>query len=135
VSAAEEDVVHNLFAGLERGSRLDEQWKRQRLAAQIFAEDAVYREDPRWPGAGVYRGPDEIVACWINYLDVFEEPVLAVERIEPLGEQMLVDVGFRSRVGEMPVEHRWSYVVELRDGLVARLDAYLDRSDALAAAR
>jgi hypothetical protein len=66
---------------------------------------------------------------------VFEEPVLAVERVESLGDCVLVEVAFHSRVGEMPVDHTWSYLAEVRDGLVVRLDAYLDRSDALAAAR
>jgi ketosteroid isomerase-like protein len=123
-----EAVVRRLFEALNDGTAASESTVSD-LAGAVFAPEAVYREDERWPGAGVYRGREEIAACWSRYLEVFEDPVLELQRVEPLGgERYIADVVFTSHVGEMPVGHTWHYVVTVRDGLVQSLDAHLDRT-------
>jgi ketosteroid isomerase-like protein len=136
MAAADEQVVRRLFEGFSAGAKLtgDERLRlRQQLAARILTEDAVYREDPRWPGAGVYEGREAVIRCWTGYLDVFDDPVLEVTTTESIGDRVMACVAFRSGVGEMPVEHTWGYVLEVEGGLVRQLDAYLDPEAARAA--
>ena len=134
MAPADEAAVRRLFDGFNAGARLtDDDRLRQQLAGRVLAEDAVYREDPRWPGAGVYRGRDEVIRCWTGYLEVFDEPVLEVTEVESIGDRVIACVVFRSGVGDMPIEHTWAYVAVVRDGLVHELDAYLDPAQARAA--
>jgi ketosteroid isomerase-like protein len=124
VSEDAEDVVRRLFESFNTGGEPE----------QIWAEDAVYREDTRWPGAGVYRGREEIVQCWIAYAEVFDEPSFALKDATAKGDRVVATALFRGRVGDVAVEHEWGYVVEVRDGLVQSLEAYYDPSEARAAA-
>jgi len=120
-----ESVVRRLFESFNQGAEPEEVW----------TEDAVYHEDPRWPGAGVYRGRDEVVRCWIAYAEVFEEPQFALTSVVPTGDRVVATALFRGRVGDIPVEHEWGYVVEVSDNRVRGLWAYYDPAEAHAAAR
>jgi ketosteroid isomerase-like protein len=119
-----EAVARRLFEGLTEGA----------VPEEIWAEDAVYREDPRWPGAGVHRGRDEIVRCFAAYGEVFEDPAFELTEIESIGDLLVITAMFRSHVGEMPVEHEWGYLAEVRDGAVQSLTAYFDPAEARRAA-
>jgi ketosteroid isomerase-like protein len=134
LAAAEEEVVRRLFEGFNVGTTLpDDDRIRQQLAGQVLTEDVVYREDPRWPGAGVYEGQEAVIRCWTGYLEVFDDPVMEVTAVESVGDRVIASVVLRSGVGEMPIHHTWAYVVEVHDGRVRQLDAYLDPAHARAA--
>jgi len=117
-------VVRRLFESFSTGAVPEEVW----------AADAVYREDPRWPGAGVYRGRDQIVRCWIAYAEIFDEPRFELTGVVPQGDRVVALARFRGRVADIPVDHEWGYVVEVHDGLVQSLTAYYDPAQAYAAA-
>jgi ketosteroid isomerase-like protein len=123
LSAEAEAVARRLFESFNRGAEPEDVW----------TDDAVYSEDQRWPGAGVYRGRDEIVRCWIAYAEIFDEPLFTLTSAEAHDDRVLATALFRGRVGEMPVEHEWGYVVVVRGGLVQSLTAYFDPEDARAA--
>jgi len=123
LSGDAEAVVGRLFESFNRGADPEDVW----------TDDAVYREDSRWPGAGVYRGRDEIVRCWVAYAEIFDEPRFELTSAEAHDDRVLATALFRGRVGEMPVEHEWGYVVLVSEGLVKSLAAYFDPEDARAA--
>jgi hypothetical protein len=47
------------------------------ISARYVADDIVYEEDPVWPDADTYRGPDAILKRFLEYFEV-----LGMERIE-----------------------------------------------------
>src|SRR6476620_4755129 len=115
-----------------------EVWNKSGPAAvtdQFWAEDAVYREGPGWPNAGVYRGRAAAL----------ERMRSLVELVGPIEVRLddLVDVGdgrfvaCTSMVGEgasTPYTRSFAVVHRLRDGLIVEADYYLDRHQALDAA-
>ena len=128
-----EAVARRLFETLQETARLPpEEWPD--AVPEIWAEDAVYREDPRLIGAGVYTGREEIARCWTGYGEVFSDVEFDVTRIERIGDRVLATVVIRTRAGEMPIEHEWGYVVETRGEQVASLTAYFDPDQAREAA-
>ena len=133
MDAAEEELARLLFGGLSRGLDVPEAEIKE-LAERVYAEDVVYREAENWPGAGVYRGREEVVRTWIGYLEVFEEPQMLLDDLESIGDRAVATVTFRSRVGDMPVEHKWGYVLVFREGRVSELNAYLTPEEAREAA-
>jgi hypothetical protein len=100
----------------------------------IWTEDAVYREDPRLIGAGVYAGREEIARAWTGYGEVFTDAEFAVTGIEQVGERVVATVVIHTRAGDMSIEHEWGYVVETRGDQVKSLAAYFDPDEARKAA-
>ena len=105
------------------------------VGEQFWADDAVYREGPGWPDAGVYRGR----AAALDRMQRLVELVGPIEvRIDDL-----IDLG-DGRLGRLR-SHRWAgrrechalirqsfaVVHRLREGLVVEADYYLDRAAAL----
>ena len=123
----------------DRIRRAYEVWNESGPAAvtnQFWAEDAVYREGPGWPDAGVYRGRAAA-------LERMESLINLLGRIEVRLDD-LIDVGdgrfiaCTSMVGEgaddAPYTRSFAVVHRLRDGLIVEADYYLDRAQALEAA-
>src|SRR5512133_3778550 len=109
--------------------RAYEVWNESGPAAvtdQFWAEDAVYREGPGWPDAGVYRGR----AAALERMQGLIELVGPIEvRLEEL-----IDVGgdrssaWTNMVGEgakAPYTQSSAVLHRLRDGLIVEADYYL----------
>ena len=97
--------------------------------------EVEYIEDPNWPGAGVYRGPQAIQARFAKYLEVFGPTEMILQEVIGVGDEV-VSI-FRTR-GEsahsgLPFEHEWAYVWRFRDGRVVEWRAYFEKDKALAA--
>jgi ketosteroid isomerase-like protein len=109
---------------------------RPELAERWWHPEITYEEDPRWPGAGTYRGRDEVAAAWNGYLEIFGEVNIKLERILDAGDEVvvLVRVSGVSKGADVPVDHTWGYVSRIRDGQLAYQRAYWDPDEALAAA-
>jgi len=105
--------------------------------ARVAHPDIVYVEDPQWPGAGEYRGLDEVARCWSAYDDLLGDSAeLIVELVEPLGDSVfaLVRATGRTREAQVPFDHTWGYRCRMTEGLVSYLRAYLDPEAAREAA-
>jgi ketosteroid isomerase-like protein len=86
-------------------------------------------------GASVYRGRDGLREWFRDLHQEWETFQTRVTRIEERGERALltIDVHARGRASGVVIQGDLYHVVELRDGMILRLDAYRDRDAAMRA--
>jgi ketosteroid isomerase-like protein len=104
------------------------------LTDQFWAEDAVYREGPGWPNAGVYRGRAAALARMQSLIDLLGPIEVRLDELIEVGDGRFV--ACTSMVGQgadAPYTQSFSVVQRLRDGLIVEADYYLDRAQALQA--
>ncbi len=104
------------------------------LTDQFWAEEAVYREGPGWPNAGVYRGRAAALArmqSLIGLLGPIE--VRLDELIEVSDGRFVACTSMVGQGADAPYTQSFAVVQRLRDGLVVEADYYLDRTQALQA--
>jgi ketosteroid isomerase-like protein len=105
------------------------------LTDQFWAEDAVYREGPGWPNAGVYRGRAAALARMQSLIDLLGPIEVRLDELIDLGDGRFV--ACTSMVGQgadAPYTQSFAVVQRLRDGLIVEADYYLDRAQAFQAA-
>lgn len=120
--------------------RAYEVWNESGPAAvteQFWAEDAVYREGPGWPDAGVFEGRAAALARMQRLVELVGPITVHLDELIDLGDGRFV--AYTRMVGESaasnpPYTQEFAVVQRLRDGLVVEADYYLDRSQALEAA-
>jgi ketosteroid isomerase-like protein len=127
---------------LETARRLWKEMSDGAAAGQVTAEvsaewhpEIEYIEDPNWPGAGVYRGPEAIRRRFAEYLEVFGPTEMTLEQLVEAGDDVVslfLTRGESSQSG-LPFEHEWAYVWSFRDGRVVTWRAFFERSEAMAA--
>jgi ketosteroid isomerase-like protein len=104
------------------------------LTDQFWAEDAVYREGPGWPNAGVYRGRAAALARMQNLIGLLGPIEVRLDELIEVGDGRFV--ACTSMVGQgadAPYTQSFAVVQRLRDGLIVEADYYLDRAQALQA--
>jgi ketosteroid isomerase-like protein len=118
--------------------RAYEVWNESGPAAvtdQFWAEDAVYREGPGWPNAGVYRGRAAALARMRALIDLVGPIEVRLDDLIEVGDGRFVActriVG--QSASEAPYTQSFAVVHRLRDGLIVEADYYLDRAQALEA--
>jgi ketosteroid isomerase-like protein len=123
----------------DRIRRAFEVWNESGPAAvtdQFWAEDAVYREGPGWPNAGVYRGRAAALERMQRLVELLGPIEVRLEELIDVGDGRLVAIV--RMVGEgasdAPYTQSFAVVHRLRDGLIVEADYYLDRAQALRAA-
>jgi ketosteroid isomerase-like protein len=106
------------------------------LTEQFWAEDAVYREGPGWPDAGVFRGRAAVLARMQALIDVAGPIKVRLDELIDVGDGRFVActrmVG-ESAASDRPYTQSFAVVHRLEDGLVTEADYYLDRAQALEA--
>ena len=106
------------------------------VVEQFWAEDAVYREGPGWPDAGVFRGRAAALARMKSVVDLVGPIEVRLDDLVDVGDGRIVAcvrmVGERA-ASDTPYTQSFAVVQRLRDGLVVEADYYLDRSAALKA--
>jgi ketosteroid isomerase-like protein len=110
-----------------------------------MAEDVEYHELPGLPGArggssapGVYRGKEEVVSWYVEFLAGWETLTSEPSAIDDLGDgHVVADETWRGRGAHsgVDVEMRASSLFTVRDGRIARVEYFRTRDEALAAAR
>jgi ketosteroid isomerase-like protein len=102
----------------------------------FYAEDAVYREGPGWPGAGVFRGRAAALARMQTLVDLVGPIKVRLEELIDVGDGRFVActrmVG-KSAASDPPYTQSFAVVHRMRDGLIVEADYYLDRAQALEA--
>jgi ketosteroid isomerase-like protein len=121
------DLLRRNFAAFNEGD-LDG-------AASIFRADAEWVPYLGGLAGEVHRGPDEIIRMWLDlneHLSHFQnEPKEFID----CGERIVVVVEAVGKGTESGAEvrHRWAQVWSFRDGLVARVEPFPTRTQALEA--
>ena len=96
-----------------------------------------FHEDSRFPEAGVYRGIEAVRDYWNRFAESFDEFSFEVEDFVDLEEGrvlLLFTLTTRGKDSGATAEARPGWIYTIRDGLTARIDAFLDRDEALEAA-
>jgi ketosteroid isomerase-like protein len=119
--------------------RAYELWNESGPAAvteQFWAEDAVYREGPGWPDAGVFEGRAAALARMQGLVELVGPITVHLDELIDVGDGRFVAntrmVG-ESATSDPPYTQEFAVVHRLRDGLIVEADYYLDRSEALEA--
>jgi ketosteroid isomerase-like protein len=108
------------------------------VAFEFFDPEIELREDPRFPEGGVYRGAEAVTRYFRQFTESFDEFTFEAEDFIDLGaDRVLVLLRLRTRGSGSgaTVEARPGWIYTIRDGKAVRIEAYLDRAEALAAAR
>lgn len=126
MSAEKMDVVRQCLAAFERNSNLANAFAEMRA---LVAPDGEWIEDPSWPGYGTLRGPEEISRYLQAQMDEVWESIRSEfhAMTDVGGDQVVTEVRAhaRSRAGvdaELRIAHLWT----VRDGLVHRIEWFLD---------
>ena len=117
--------------------RAYEVWNESGPAAvtdQFWAEDAVFREGPGWPNAGVFRGRAAALARMRSLIDLVGPMDVHLDDLIDVGDGRYVActrmVGSSS---DAPYTQSFAVVHRMQDGLIVEADYYLDRTQALQA--
>jgi ketosteroid isomerase-like protein len=117
----------------DRIRRAYEVWNESGPAAvteEFWAEDAVYREAPGWPDAGVYRGRAAALQRMQSLIDLVGRIEVHLDDLIEVGDGRFVActriVGESEE--EAPYTRSFAVVHRLRNGLVVEADYYLDAS-------
>jgi ketosteroid isomerase-like protein len=120
--------------------RAFEVWNESGPAAVIdrfWAEDAVYREGPGWPNAGVYHGRAAALERMQSLVELAGPLKVRLDDLIELEDGRLIAcarlVG-PDATSLAPYTDSFAVIHRLRDGLVVEADYYLDRAAALEAA-
>ena len=98
-------------------------------------DDFVFVTSPDIPDAGTYRG--EAARDWVmTWVESFEGHTMEASDFIDGGDKVFFAILQRGRPhgSEVPVEGRWWIVMTLREGAVARSEAFDERDQALEAA-
>jgi ketosteroid isomerase-like protein len=105
------------------------------VTEQYWAEDAVYREGPGWPNAGVYRGRRAALARMRNLIDLLGPLEVRLDDLIEVPDGRIVACAriVGPAATDAPYTQSFAVVHRLRDGLIVEADYYLDRAQALQA--
>src|SRR5829696_5249612 len=107
------------------------------VTERFWAEDAVYREGPGWPGGGgVFTGRAAALARMQSLIELVGPIEVHLEELIEVADGRFIAsarmVG-ESAASDPPYTQSFAVVQRLRDGLVVEADYYLDRAQALEA--
>ena len=106
------------------------------LVERFWAEDAVYREGPGWPDAGVFKGRAAALKRMQSVVELVGPIEVSLEELIDVGEGRFVAcvrmVG-ESAASDPPYTQSFAVVQRVEDGLVKEADYYMDREQALKA--
>jgi ketosteroid isomerase-like protein len=103
---------------------------------RFWAEDAVYREGPGWPNAGVFRGRAAALERIQSLVELAGPLRVRLDELIELDDGRLlacVRLVGPNAASLAPYTDSFAVVQRLREGLVVEADYYLDRAAALEA--
>ena len=130
-------LARDAFLTASRGGALDalDQDALER-AFEFFHPEIEVQEDPRFPEAGVFRGKDAVRSYFAQFTEQFDEFRFEFEDVLDAGDDrvvLLFHLHGRGKDSGAVFEERPAWVQTIRDGKVVRIDAFLDRREALEA--
>jgi ketosteroid isomerase-like protein len=103
----------------------------------VFHPEVEFREDPKFPEAAIYMGRDALRAYFKRFSGEFETFSWEAEDILDAGDDqvlLLIRVRGRGKGSGADFDTRAGWLCRMQDGMAVRVDAYLDRREALEAA-
>lgn len=96
--------------------------------------ECEFHEDPAFPEAGVYRGPQEIRAYLSQFRESMADHSFEVEEVREIGDTVLSLLHERARgkASGADVSIRPAFLIRFGNGKIVWVRAYLDRDQALA---
>lgn len=105
-------------------------------AADLVTPDFEMTESAKLPGAAVVSGLDQLRTYQLGWRRNWSEWDWREEEITDLARDkvlLIATLWLRGLRSGIPVERRWAYVFEIRDGKLARQDGYENKDQALQA--
>lgn len=101
-----------------------------------FASEAEWHTSGRFVDRGVYRGREGLTRYWTELQEDIEELTTAVSEIQAIGDKVFAAVTLRGRGRQSKArfEERAWLVATCSEGLIERVEAYLDADEAREAA-
>jgi ketosteroid isomerase-like protein len=102
---------------------------------EFMAPELVAVDHSGAPDAGTHRGLEEYLAWAQDFIDLFREIQVDDIVFEPLaGDRLLVLIYLRvvTQAGGMPVNLTIGHLLQMRDGLIISIDAFIDEQAARA---
>jgi ketosteroid isomerase-like protein len=104
---------------------------------QVFHPEVEFREDPKFPEGGIYRGRDALRAYFKRFSSEFDRFWWEAEDVLDAGDDRvlaLIRVRGRGKGSGAEFDIRGGWLFTMGDGTAVRVNAYLDRREALEAA-
>jgi ketosteroid isomerase-like protein len=127
-------------AARQQAERFFATWNSEgaRAAAERFWHSEIrWEEPPGFPDAGVHRGREACLRRMEERFDLLGEVRIEVADAQLVGDQALIDaiVHGRGAASGAPTEMRDFFLIENRGRRTIRFREFLERDEALAAAR
>jgi ketosteroid isomerase-like protein len=133
-----EVLRRNLEAAAVEGMRVDGLDDRAvDRVIQVFDPAVEFREDPKFPEGSVYHGRDALRAYFKRFPGEFDRFWWEAEDLLDAGDDrvlVLVRVRGRGKGSGAEFDIRGGWLFTMGEGTAVRVDAYLDRREALEAA-
>ena len=102
-------------------------------AAEFLTEDAEWLT---LTPPGPHRGVGEMGKVWAQWLETADDYSLDLGETEEIGDQVVVELiaSFHGAGSDLRVEQRFYSVFTVQGGRIARMEDFLERGQALAAA-
>jgi ketosteroid isomerase-like protein len=103
----------------------------------FFDPEIEVHEDPSFPEAGVYRGIEAVGRYFRQFTESFDEFTFEAEDFIDVDEDrvlMLFRLRTRGKESGATVDAHPGWIFTVRDRKAVRIEAYLDRAEAFAAA-
>ena len=99
---------------------------------ELCCEDIEWRQDPRFVEPGTFRGHEGVLKLHESLYETFEDFDLAPERYMTAGDKVVVflHISASGQGSGIAVDNDVANVLTFRDGKIAVLEIYLDRSEA-----
>jgi ketosteroid isomerase-like protein len=109
---------------------------RRELDTGLFHPEVEWHNAPEWPGASVHRGVEAVERDLRRQFDAWEEARYEPVEILRHGDKVVVilHVVVKGKASGIPSGMEGGHVLTVRDGKVARVQAFLSREQTLAAA-
>ncbi len=133
-----EIVRRNLEAAAVAGMRVDglDDQAIDRVV-QVFHPEVEFREDPKFPDGSVYHGRDALRAYFKRFSSEFDRFWWEAEDLLGAGDDkvlVLIRVRGRGKGSGAEFDIRGGWLFTMGEGTAVRVDAHLDRREALEAA-
>ena len=86
---------------------------------------------------GPWKGADGLRSAWVEWVSGFDDWTSNVDRVEEVGPErvlMLVDCRVRAAGSSQPIDVRAAALYTARDGLIVKVEHFLDQAQARRAA-
>jgi ketosteroid isomerase-like protein len=122
------DILRRSFEGTARGDSA--------ATLKAFDEDFELRLPPEFPGGGAGRGHDHWMKVQAQFEEAFQDVSYEPQEFLDSGDQVVATVRYsgHARHTGIPVDMPVYWVYTFRSLKIVRVDAFLDRDQALEAA-